>query len=368
MMIATAQTDFASWDYMEGDYHKRNNISWKRQSHLQELMMDSFIPIKFSLKDPVTNKWTKWETYIEDMEHGYDVHRSILYNEIVVECDYPDYEKNVKATRKIGAVLEGKGWNPTYYYSGNKSIHLHLFLDPGALKAITGKVSIAIRNYYVTKKTFWKEFMEYYRASIISGWGMMTEEFDQQLIKCSHLIRTALSRNKIGYKTYIGDTYKQVSMIPFICNEKNGLYPKIGEIVFSKPTDINIVAKKFLIMLNSKNKKKLIKSKEFTLADFTKKVGFESEMLCLVESALKLKISDGRKRLLFIMANELKKAYSVDKVEQLLNEWNDLQDESLRQVHLTYALNRSEDYSLTKSYLVELLTEIGIYSKVFKED
>ena len=125
-----------SWDYIFGDYYKGMSLAVDRYYYLFD--MNNHNSIKLSLRDPSSNNWTKWIEFpgllLESHEDKYrgikyigltpaiDVHRSVLKNEIVIESDYSTYEENYDAAKVIGKIIEEKGFQPLYYYSGNKSI------------------------------------------------------------------------------------------------------------------------------------------------------------------------------------------------------------------------------------------------------
>ena len=255
--IATLENDFILADYILGDVYKKQDnfngiyeggkygisIATNRYFYLDELEQ-LYSGLKIACKDPNNDYWTKWEKFPgaliknEFGEYGLkssnisaaiDVHRSILPNEIVIESDYPTYEENYEASKIIGAILEHKGFTPHYYYSGNKSLHIHIFLDFEFLNNIQNK----------------DKFMEWLRSKMISCWDIKAREFDEELIRASHLIRAELSKNKKGFKTFLGYTHKDLSFIPYICNENNRIYPRLAKIKISKPEIMNDLMEEF---------------------------------------------------------------------------------------------------------------------------
>jgi len=72
------------------------------------------------------SKWIKasqwnWETEPTD--------RQILFNEIVIETDEPEMMTNQKLTIEFQKTLKEKGISFYTYYTGNKSFHIHFFVD-----------------------------------------------------------------------------------------------------------------------------------------------------------------------------------------------------------------------------------------------
>jgi len=70
-------------------------------------------------------------------------HRTIGSNEVVIELDAPSYAQNYKYATPIIEYLSGSGIPYYAYWSGNKSIHLHIFLkldiNSDDAKEIVGK-------------------------------------------------------------------------------------------------------------------------------------------------------------------------------------------------------------------------------------
>ena len=124
-------TKYVDWNYIEGTPDE--SISTWRLAHLGELNKMSEDTMLISFKDSEQNMWTKhlnwWKIRTAHIRKAYDIHRNIIWNEIVVESDYPTYEENYQVSRTIGAILEDKGFTPHYYYSGSKSIHIHIYID-----------------------------------------------------------------------------------------------------------------------------------------------------------------------------------------------------------------------------------------------
>jgi hypothetical protein len=122
-MSFNPQQGTREWHYMMENINPDRNLILLR---LDEMNKNG---LRISLHDHTNNNWTKWESLFKnkhDLRTAYDIHREIIENEIVIESDYPSFQENYEAIRLIGAVMEDKGFKPMYYYSGSKSIHLHI--------------------------------------------------------------------------------------------------------------------------------------------------------------------------------------------------------------------------------------------------
>ena len=132
MFTANPNEDWSSWDYIQGDLHGEcGSIAVKRFQLIRKYHWQQ-PDLKLALRT-IDNKWTKWLTYdefkLDQLMNAYEIHRGLLDNEIVIESDYPTYDENYEAVRFLGTMLEAKGYIPHYFYSGSKSIHIHLFID-----------------------------------------------------------------------------------------------------------------------------------------------------------------------------------------------------------------------------------------------
>ncbi|MEM0134844.1 MAG: hypothetical protein QXU18_06390 [Thermoplasmatales archaeon] len=106
--------------------------------HLARLDSD----IKVSLDG--RSRWLSLFDIIQNPPNFPIASRSILRNELVLELDDDSWETVRDGTRRIIQVLEKWGARDAYYlsYSGNRSLHVHVFLNPSSLKINndTGKV------------------------------------------------------------------------------------------------------------------------------------------------------------------------------------------------------------------------------------
>jgi len=192
-MVASMQYSPKYYQYIEGQPFQRVSIAELRFDHLAALdKLSKYNKLTIAVRNPKTDTWTKWlnfnskhrskELSDEDLRHAYDVHRSMIDCEIVVESDYPSYEENLEATKIIGQMLETKGYLPYYYYSGSKSIHIHIFIDFEKFKNVDLSLVEEISKTFTDPKDFFTEFMIWLRTEVITMWGTNIREFDRELI------------------------------------------------------------------------------------------------------------------------------------------------------------------------------------------
>ena len=349
-IIATERNSFKLWDYILGDFYKGMSIATDRYYYLWDLNKDN--NLKIALKDSISGEWTKWKLFpglligkMSCITAAIDVHRSMMENEIIVESDYPTYEENYLASRIIGNIIEKNGFSPMYYYSGNKSVHIHIFLD-----------FLCIKKLSQVKK---KQFMEWLREKMISCWGTNAKEFDRDLIRPTHLIRCELSRNKIGFKTFLGYSYKDVSPIPCVCHENNRIYPKLGKMRLSSPKDMEKLIGEFEHYLKSKKNAAIVKKSN---SSFRYNDNISSEVRECVKAILDddfKDAGDGFKRGMFILVNELKRVYGDTKARDVINDWNNRMGNPIKEQEIDYRI-KSKDYTLTCKYIHNFLKGVGI--------
>jgi len=358
--IATENENFETWDYIIGNVYL--SILEKRYSYLWKIHNFSN-PIKIALRDPQNDYWTKWVSFpgpltdYRGVTEAIDVHRSILKNEIIIESDYPTYEENYEAAKVIGRIVEKKGFQPLYYYSGNKSIHVHVFFDWGCLKTLNSEIKERILQKF-NVIGFQKRFIEYLRAKMISCWDTNVKKFDEDLIKSTHLIRCELSKNKMGYKTFLGYTYRDMSFIPYVCNEQNRIYPELGEIKLSSPPKIQELVEEFIDEIDIKEKREKVRQRNWTPrnSDAPKKI---RECVKAILNEDFKKFGDGFQRGMFILLNELRRAMGDTQARIIINDWNARMGFPIKDKEIEYRMG-IKNYSLSCGYIHDFLKEIGI--------
>ncbi len=374
--IATREKSHDVWDFIIGDFYKGMSIAVDRYYYLYDL--NSKHELKIACRDPTTDKWTKWVAFpgllynIEKGQYGVkssgltaaiDVHRSILSNEVIIESDYPTYEENYEAAKVIGKILEEKGFSPLYYFSGNKSIHIHVFFSWESLSSLDDVLQDQLRIMFGTKTKFKKDFMEWLRKKMISCWDTNAKKFDTDLIRATHLIRAELSRNKAGYKTFLGYTHKDMSFVPYVCNERNRIYPRLGKIKLSNPKDVEGLVEEFMEDVREKKKSKRLATRNNTSLSKWFGNSDKKTMRKCVGAILSddfKKVGDGVKRSLFILMNELKRVYGPETAGIIAKDWNRRMGSPLNEEDINYRAKLKKEYSLTCDYIHKFLKELGV--------
>jgi hypothetical protein len=371
--IANRDKNFKTWDYIIGDIFKNKSILVDRWEFLRPIAWKYGDKFRIAFKDWETDSWSKWEPFPsllfapkthEQNSHlapAIDVHRSILENEIIAESDYPTYEENHEAARILGAILEKKGFSPMYYYSGNKSIHIHIFLDNRMFERVNSETEAGIDKFFNgSVDRFRSDFMTWIRAKIISCWDTNTRKFDRDMIRASHLIRCELSKNKLGYKTFLGYSWKDVSFIPSICNEDNGFYPRIGKVVLSMPYNIHEMFDEFLAETEAKIVKRRAERSNTSLSTWMpeKREQLRECVKTMMVDDFK-KVGDGKNRAMFIIVNELKRLFGEDQARIIINDWNERMGNAIQRSDIEYRI-RMKDYNLSCEYIHSLLGELNI--------
>jgi hypothetical protein len=378
--------DWKDWDYLLGNLDM--SIVTERYYHLMDFSFKYDKDFKVALHDPHTGAWTKWQAFphwmVErsgsskwnrswSMSPAYDVHRSVVENEIVIESDYPEYEDNAEAARIIGAILEKKGFIPHYYYSGNKSIHIHVYLKFAALLKADMLLQDQIVQKYKTRGRFIKAFMTWLRGLMIRCWDTGIREFDEQLVHPTHLIRSEMSKNKLGYKTFLGYTHKDLSFIPYVCNEKNKIYPKLGKIKESEDFNAQELLEEFMAAEDRSDRRKKVKRREANLMKWLNPGATEGLRGCvkwLLSDDFKER-GDGFHRAMFILANELKRILGPAEALAVLKDWNKRMDFPIKEEDMEYRMTL-KNYTLSCDYIHSFIKGLGFdvsekcKSKIYK--
>ena len=374
--IADSVNDFETWDFITGDFYNGMCLVSDRYYHLLEMNYKN--TLKISLRDPVSNYWTKWLGFPgllwESKPDGFggekyshvsaaiDVHRSVLSNELIIESDYSTYEENYDAAKLIGKIIEEKGFQPAYYYSGNKSIHIHVYFDWDCLREIDPIIKDQLRIIFRSSNLrFRNKFMKWLRTKMITCWDTNLKKFDSDLINGTHLIRCELSKNKLGYKTFLGYTYKDMSFVPYICNEENRIYPKLGEIRLSSPHKIQELIEEFIEEIRVKKKSEKARRKNRTLGAWGVEIPPEKIREC-VKAILSddfKKVGDGFQRGMFILLNELRRVLGDSQAMIVINDWNARMDFHVEEKEIEYRFKK-KCYSLSCDYVHKFLKELDI--------
>jgi hypothetical protein len=363
MMFAQIRSDL--WDYQEGNLDM--SISTSRYEHIWNLSMFEKGDFKLALKDP-EGGWSTWKPFPGgfkslELRNAIDVHRSVLPFEIVAESDYPTYEENAEAMRLHGKIIEHQGLRPAYYYSGGKGIHEHIYFDFKCLLATDLYLQNKVLEKFETRESFVKAFMEWLRGKVIRCWDTGVRTLDPQLIKSTHLIRSELSRHKVGYKTFLGYSYRDISPIPYVCNEENRIYPQLGKVRLSGVRDPQALLEEFLDSMEKKVVLSKIRHRENSLAYWVnpeKYTRLRPVVEFLLSDSFKV-ATDGWRRAAFIIANEIRRLEGHQAATDRLREWNNRMGGRLRGEDLAFVLDpQKPEYHLSDEYLNEFLGGLGI--------
>lgn len=238
----------------------------------------------------------------------------------------------------------------------------HVYFDFKCLLKLPLELQDEILQTFKWKRTFMKEFMAWLRMKMITCWGMNNREFDKDLAKAKHLIRSELSKNKQGYKTFLGYTYKDLPPVPYICNENNRIYPKIGSIRLSEPHNpTELITEFFKSRKDVKNKGKL-KRREASLHNWLNGNNPRDVKDCVkhILSEEFTKAGDGHNRAMFILVNELRRCVGEDQARIMVNDWNVRMGEQVRETEINYRFKISKDYTISHSFVHQLLEELGV--------
>jgi len=364
------------YQYIHGLPHKEISISESRLSHLVAMARKSYsYQFKIALRNQEKDIWTKWkplnsadrEKYISNyaLEMAYEVHRSMLENEIIVESDFSTYKENLEVTKYLGKILEQKGFTPHYYFSGSKSIHIHLFLDYDKFVELSPELVEKINFRFNTKELFFQEFIQWIRKEIITVWGTKPNWFDKGLINSTHLIRSEMSLNKKGFKTFLGYKENKLPFEPPICNVQTREYPEIATyeepfvpseikypVIESNPHNLEELIEVFLIVYESKLSQK--KNSRNFVRDPSK---IRKEVEFMLSDKFKT-LDDGYKRSMFIIINELKNKYSHEQIEEIMVDWNIRMGEPIKENEIKYRI-KNKRYTISTKYIKEFLSNLG---------
>jgi hypothetical protein len=240
-------------------------------------------------------------------------HRSILSNELIIEYDSNIKEDNVQATKEVCKRLDKDGIKYALWDSGNRSLHVHVFIN---LKEAT--------NIPLLKKTF----IRHYTHGILQP--------DLQLCSGNHLIRCEYG-----------------------VNEKSGK-PKTP-IYRSKDYPIlNDIKPEIWAEYSEERRKALVRSIVRNDTELTSTKGFKY----LISAHEFKEAEDGRERALFMLIHLLKPQYKENRkgLVEFLQDWYrysggyKLND---KQIWGKVIYQWDRQYNFTENYLNELLVSIG---------
>lgn len=350
------ETDFMSLTELRAEYIK---------------MVDSGEnKLKLAMRDKTGEFWTKWLPIRRerdvmphpwtDIYHAYDVHRSLLPNEIVIEADEPTFQENAEAARLAGRVAEDMGFKVFYWYSGGKSVHAHAFLDWRSLKRADATTQAAVMRMFKTMSKFCEAFIKWLRMQIITLYGTGARRFDKNLVEGTHLIRAEYSRHHSGrWKTYIADRADEVQLFPPLITTSFQTPPTFRHYELSEMKEPEMLLTQFIADMTAEQERVLIAKKANSLARWLRPDEVSAAITFMLSDEFKT-AADGYKRAAFYIANHLLQTEPDSEAAfHKLRDWNERMGGPVREQQLVYAINRSKTYSFSDQTLGGFLEDLG---------
>ncbi len=354
------------WWQGEPIYEENQSVGFHRLWFLDVLAQTTDFMVSLQSKEGYFTKRESWSSmHHEKQLNAYTIHRTLLNNEFVLDFDEPEYYQNVYSFKVVYSLLHKLGYVPYIYFSGNKGLHAHFYLDYKILAdKLDMKLQKRIVRHFARKETFIKRLTAFIVKKlqyIFPSYGI-----DGSLVHTNHLIRSEASLNKLGFKTFLGHTPEDVPSIAPIYNQENGVYPKLpfhhycysdAKIKYSVPVDLVKLCEEFVLTKNIGVEKEETRSlKDFMLPVSTT----EKSKPCIqfFESPAFSQCSEGRKRALFVLASHY---YDNPDQVRILRDWNTnilsgyLRDDTI------LAAARSTTGKVGCRYVTSLLHSLGQY-------
>lgn len=263
-------------------------------------------------------------------------HRSILKNEIVIEFDDDSHKQNKLNANVVYNRLTNFGLQVAKFESGNKSVHVHTFID---------------HKNCVNLSTFKRVFMRYFGTMYKDGdkWYYDKKDIPEDIVsKCTRILpdmrlgdENHLIRCEHGMHEKTGKFKTRIS--------STRMYPMIGDAP-------DIVWDKYVKQMKINTRRKMTTN----LKDIDSLPGFQ-----FVVTSEKFRLSDdGRERALFMLIHVLKHKYQDKKDEfiKFLQEWYRYSSGSKlsdRDIENKVNYHWLRDYTIGVGYLNRLLEDIG---------
>lgn len=268
-----------------------------------------------------TSSWGDRCYYLDD-DYDHRVHynhRGILRNEIVIEYDEDSIDLNRTLADKAASILSIYNIKWSKWFSGNKSYHLHFFVDTREAKRIPVMKSIVMRFFGVHK---------------ING---NVYKPDLQLAANNHNIRAEYGIHE--------KTNEKKSFV-----SSSGGYPNVCEL----PTEI--------WELYVKQVKQILKA---NITNKTKSLEYHPIIQKILNTTEFRKNDDGRERALFVLIHILKPKYKNKKQEltRFLQDWYKYSGGhklSPWAIECKVNYHWEKEYSLTGVFLNNLAYELGL--------
>lgn len=258
-------------------------------------------------------------------------HRTIFRDEIVIEYDDEDLNKNYDYAQRTSKKLTQHNIPHSTWYSGNKSYHVHLVLD---LQPYDDK------HIRTVKETI----MKYYGEHNIKRNGVITP--DLNLAVQNHMIRAehGIHEYTQKHKTIIDEDYK---------------YPELT----SLPKPVNKAVYKAL-----RKAKKYIEKAQNNKEIDTTHIQKQPLYKYLRNPENMKRVGDGKKRFLFVLVNQLRQnGKTYEDTLQEVKDWyyqaggEEYTPEQIKS-HVQHSYNNN--YTPGKKYLESLKEDIQIEQKI----
>ena len=273
--------------------------------------------------------------------------RTILKNELVLEIDDDNWEVVRNGTRRLVEILKTWGGKDAYYlsYSGNRSIHLHVFMDTSSVE-IPPKIATILNgqtDVTATVKMYWTR-----QFAMATG-----APLDMQLTG-KHLIRM-----EGGFNEKSGKYCTQIYEVP---DEK----PKFYDIVVPrkvpyKPWDISPFTREIQAMLEAHYAHKPVRT-------YTPGKPFNIEPL--VEILKPVYIPGHRHFIVLAVSGWLKRhgipEYKAIEIVRALNPHDGTPAKTARTVHEVYRA-APENKIAGLPYLLNIIGEMAVNGKITGE-
>lgn len=240
-------------------------------------------------------------------------HRSMLDNEVVIEFDCGTVEENREYANKVTNRLLRDGFKYAKWYSGGKSTHVHIIIDPKQCPNVPLLKSCLMRYY---------------------SKGLPTP--DLRLTSKNHLIRAEYGLHE--------KTGKKKTLI-----SKSKEYPAISEVPDA------------VWNFYGQERERLLKRK-LTLT--TKDLSQHKAVKFLMDSTnVREVVKDGRFRIMFLLTSVLKDVMEPKELEQFIVDWYrysggvKMTEKKVRE-NVTYILEKG--YVVTESTILNYCEELGL--------
>ncbi len=293
--------------------------------------------IKLVYRSDTKASWRRVEYLGEKYDHNIPYnHRSVLNNEVVCEYDDEDKAFNLRCADYVCKRLREENLAYSKWDSGNKSTHVHIFIDVKQAQRLNILKSVFLRYYGTIYYDKQKDKLSHIKPDTTEFGRYKKITPDLQLCASNNLVRAE-----------------------FGLNEKSGNFKQPSG--FFKPhLTINEIPEEVWLWY-SREVKRILSTKitKEVPAELSKSVGFKY----IVNSHEFREADDGRERAMFMLMHTIRRNYT-DKSEFLrfLIDWYRYSGgRKLTSVDIRHKVNYhwNRNYTITKRYLNDFLYNIG---------